>query len=573
MNPSFVSALWIAVLLCLNAKAEISDSVEIGGKRVFTGGPIRHEPAFWGNRVFVGSDDGYLYCFDKSGEELWRFRGGPTNRKALGAGRLISAWPISGGPVTREGRVFFAAGIWPFMGVFVYALDAKSGEVIWINDRATTLWKSPNISEQRPDQPEFEPSFISVTPMGQLRFDEETGDLLVPCGRAEPARFDPATGELREFHYGRHKPHEQGEGNLLYPNYDDVVAQSRAALPAANPRIRQLLENAGINEEHEGYCVVAGADVSLITGLVAGSRLRIVVIDPDKTKIEELRKLLHKAGAYGSRVSAHVGDLREFHLPPYFASLIFAASAGEDRELAQAAFEALRPYGGVAILDPDAEVSSLKEGEFERKEDSLIVRRTGALPGSDSWSHEFANASNTQSTSDALAKSPFAVLWFGGPAAEVHRYYENHRQWAIPKVAGGRLFVEGPKLISVFDVYTGRFLWEWKPPENDNEPWSYAANGVHLAFEPLAGRTAATEDAFYIVSDKRLFALDAETGDPLAGFKFHEQADWGGVRLEEENLYLATASRVVAINRRTGKQAWEWTGTGGSLAIGGGRAF
>ena len=35
----------------------------------------------------------------------------------------------------RDKTVYFAASIWPFMGTFVYALDAESGAVTWVNDR------------------------------------------------------------------------------------------------------------------------------------------------------------------------------------------------------------------------------------------------------------------------------------------------------------------------------------------------------------------------------------------------------------------------------------------------------
>ncbi|MFT5466411.1 MAG: outer membrane protein assembly factor BamB [Verrucomicrobiales bacterium] len=556
------------------AHEEIRDSFEIAGQTIFVDGPIRYAPADWGDLTFVGSDDGFLYCYDNTtGDEIWKFRGGPSNRKALGAGRLISAWPISGGPVVHENRVYFAAGIWPFMGVFVYALDCETGDIVWVNDRATALWKSAAVTEQRPDRTESEPSFISVTPMGQLSIDED-GNLLVPCGRAQPARFNLQTGELLEFHYGRHKPHEAGEGNLLYPNYDEVVTRTSTAFPPT-PSAQQLLKSTGTKN---GIAIVLGAaDQDLITGLISESPLQVIVIDPSEERIAKLRKTLNDAGVYGPRVSAHVGKIQDFGLPPYFANLIVAVDMRADAALIQSCFEVLRPYGGVACFDSgsleNVDLSGLPGAEPEVGAEIDLLRRTGPLPGSDAWSHEFGNAANTQSTKDALAKSPFAVLWFGGPAAEVHRYYENHRQWAIPKVTGGRLFVEGPRLISAFDAYTGRLLWEWRPQEDDDERWSYEAKGVHLAFEPLAGRTAATEDALYVVSDERIHALDAETGRPLPRFRFEETDDWSGLRVVDDKLVFATADRILAIDRRTGDLKWDFGEMGGSLAIGGGRVF
>ena len=35
---------------------------------------------------------------------------------------MISAWPMRGGPVVRDNKVYVAASIWPFMGTFIYSL-------------------------------------------------------------------------------------------------------------------------------------------------------------------------------------------------------------------------------------------------------------------------------------------------------------------------------------------------------------------------------------------------------------------------------------------------------------------
>jgi hypothetical protein len=92
--------------------------------RFLAGGPVRLPPAAWENRIYFVSDDGHLYCLDgRTGTLHWKFRGGPSTRAVLGNGRLISAWPARGGPalaVEGPGRatVYFAAGIWPFEGIF-----------------------------------------------------------------------------------------------------------------------------------------------------------------------------------------------------------------------------------------------------------------------------------------------------------------------------------------------------------------------------------------------------------------------------------------------------------------------
>ena len=48
-------------------------------------GPVRFAPVAWEGKVYFVSDDGYLYCVDaEKGSLVWKFRGGPSDRKILG---------------------------------------------------------------------------------------------------------------------------------------------------------------------------------------------------------------------------------------------------------------------------------------------------------------------------------------------------------------------------------------------------------------------------------------------------------------------------------------------------------
>jgi len=154
--------------------------------RFYADGPVRFAPTAWRGMLYFACDDGHLYCLDAaSGTLRWRFRGGPSDRTALGNGRLVSVWTARGAPVVHEGRVYFAAGIWPFEGVFVHALDAETGQVAWTNDGAGSIYIN---------QPHYSPAFAGLAPQGYLAV---AGDkLLVPCGRSVPAALDLATGKL-----------------------------------------------------------------------------------------------------------------------------------------------------------------------------------------------------------------------------------------------------------------------------------------------------------------------------------------------------------------------------------------
>ena len=158
--------------------------------KFYTDGPVRFAPVAWENRVFAASDDGCLYCLNaKTGKLIWQFRAVPSDRRIIGNGRLISVWPVRGGPVLKDGRIYFAAGIWPFEGIFVYALDADTGKVIWLNDRSGSLYVG---------HPHGAWSFGGPSLQGYLLVNGK--DLLVPNGiGGVPAYFDIETGKLLAF--------------------------------------------------------------------------------------------------------------------------------------------------------------------------------------------------------------------------------------------------------------------------------------------------------------------------------------------------------------------------------------
>jgi outer membrane protein assembly factor BamB len=157
----------------------------------FTGGPVRFAPAAWKDRVFAVSDDGHLYCLQASdGRLLWKKRGGPSDRWVLGNDRLISHWPARGGPVVADGVVYFGAGLWPSDGIYLYALDAETGEVRWCNDQSGAITMAQPHSGANAES--------GVSAQGLLVV---AGDLLlVPTGRAVPAAFARSDGSFKYFH-------------------------------------------------------------------------------------------------------------------------------------------------------------------------------------------------------------------------------------------------------------------------------------------------------------------------------------------------------------------------------------
>ncbi|MDC0050939.1 PQQ-binding-like beta-propeller repeat protein, partial [Verrucomicrobia bacterium] len=165
--------------------------------RFFAEAPIRFAPVATKGRVWFGSDDGHLYCLNADDGSLrWKFNGGPAERWVIGNERLVSTWPSRGGPVYRDGKIWFTASIWPFMGIFIHCLDAETGRVIWTNSGDGMNYTV---------QPHGAPSFATVAPQGHLVLAGE--HLIVPGGRSTPAVYDANTGKLLHFKYNKKRGH------------------------------------------------------------------------------------------------------------------------------------------------------------------------------------------------------------------------------------------------------------------------------------------------------------------------------------------------------------------------------
>ncbi len=164
--------------------------------RFTAGGPVRFAPAIDAGRAYVASDDGRLYCLDAAtGEPVWSFSAAPKGNQIIGNGRMISRWPLRSGVLVRDGVAYITAGMWPAEGVFVYALDAETGNVLWCNDTSNAMWM---------DQPHGGAyALTGVVPQGYLLASKDV--LLVPTGRSVPAGYDRDTGRLLYYKQANNK--------------------------------------------------------------------------------------------------------------------------------------------------------------------------------------------------------------------------------------------------------------------------------------------------------------------------------------------------------------------------------
>ncbi|MBM4094353.1 MAG: hypothetical protein FJ276_33840, partial [Planctomycetes bacterium] len=344
-----------------------------------------------------------------------------------------------------------------------------------------------------------------------------------------------------------------------------------AAPAAADAWTRAAADVLHTARVREGYAVVLGVESGrLVEELARQSELYVIAVARDVAKCDDLRRRLHEAGLYGTRVSVHVGDPRSYPLPPFLASLVVSelnigADVLTDSQLLDAVHRTLRPYGGTACVsvsaaDRDALVKKLAElapaGATVRSEgDWVLLSRAGRLRGSADWSHAEADAAGTGASEDTAVRAPLDLLWFDTPP----RWIRTPNA-ATVRVSGGRLLVKSDKLQAV-DVYTGRPLWT-----------------VPLPFQPRVGdQFVAIEDAIYLAGGGECHVLDPATGRKETQFNLPAgiSGEWANLRAWQDYLVAQSGKRLFCVNRHSGELKWKLDcGRAAlSVAVGGGRVF
>jgi outer membrane protein assembly factor BamB len=201
-----------------------------------TAGEIRCSPTVADGRVYLGSGDGSIYTLEAAtGRLLWQFRAAPIERLINVYGALSSTWPVNTGVLVHDGIAYCAAGIIDHDGTYVYALDAKTGEIIWQNNSSGHLNKKLRKG-------------VSVQGNLTIRKDQ----LLMAGGnQVSPAAFDLKTGKslARPIQQGRPQAnngkfvgvfqdtHAIVGGRILYSSPQNVATKGSFALHGEKGRM------------------------------------------------------------------------------------------------------------------------------------------------------------------------------------------------------------------------------------------------------------------------------------------------------------------------------------------------
>ena len=183
-------------------------------------GAVRFAPILHNEKIYFGSDDGNVYCLNKSdGSINWKYRPSPSGERVIGNSRMISLWPVRTGLLLEEERIYLAAGIFPYEGIYVAAIDVQTGKEIWLNDTAgDQAWGHV---------------YGGMAPQGYLVASKD--NLFVPTGRGMPATFDKRTGKFNKFLNAGGKVGGdwiQMSGNELFAGNDNQGADTKITFDA-----------------------------------------------------------------------------------------------------------------------------------------------------------------------------------------------------------------------------------------------------------------------------------------------------------------------------------------------------
>jgi outer membrane protein assembly factor BamB len=571
---------------CVHNGALIAYETETGREcwRYYTGGPIRFAPAAGDTLVYAGSDDGFLHAVNAAdGKPAWKVSAGPRRRLVIGHEWMISAWPVTAGPVLADGAVAFAAGVWPMDGVFATAADASSGACRWIADLG--FWPA--------DYVRCEGGAIHVPGYGGgAAIDLATGAVAAaPKGggvkkKAEAAPSLPdgpgVEGKVTCKIAADDKLFVTTDAGRIYcfsgaGGPGKTLADARQ--PAESPdddtrRADALVKASGVSS---GWCLVVGLTRGrVVERIVRATAMKVVAIEPDAARADAARRRLDALGLFDdNRLQVLQDDPAAGGLPPYVFHLIVSEDdksgllAGADG--VALAFRSLRPYGG-AIAVAGEPPAAFARVAADRKPDRAalstaagvsLLRREGALPGSCDWTHEFGNAGNTLASTDKLVRPPFGVQWYGGPAAHIDRYYIAANLPVGPVFMEGRMILQGNGNLGCFDQYTGRRLWDAALPKMFYSNWigsdshgklkepmkEYPKEGCDLALAQRARsggfNCVPAPDQVYVAAGPACMRFGIDDGKPLGAWKApvtggEPELCWGNLRVAGDVL-VATA--------------------------------
>lgn len=539
------------------------------------------------SRLYVSTDEGAIHCFAESDPPRIAGANVDTQRAAHRGGETQNGDDQPSGAV-NDGSDSHQPGF-DIHGPFLEFVAPETVRVSWYTDELTT---SALEFGQRGAQPRrYADDQVKRT--HEFKVTDVARDTV----------YQVKVGGNRAGGHVSMSPAYRFDSHFVYITF----AESDKPSPyPADPNTRRyesiaqrMIQAAGT---HRGYALVLGStDGRLAYHLAQRSGMKIIVREDDIENVRRIRKKIDAAGLYGSRVVVHHGPLDALPYGPYLANLIVAdtmLTTGDLPAPASGLAYSLRPDGGTMVFGQWAGVDSparLSRQAIEAwwevdgedsyasrldEEDGLFwICQRGPLVGAGEWTHQYADPDNAACSNDALLGSDLSVQWWGRPGARPMP--DRGNRYPAPVSAGGRLYVQGNRVLFGMDAYNGTILWVKQIPT------------MRRANMPRdCSNMMATHDSLYVAIGSYCSVFDGVTGERKSDFRVPETAserphDWGylanvgplligsGVKKgshylgdegewyegsEKKDTARVSGDYLFVLDRHTGSQQWLYQG-------------
>ena len=312
-------------------------------------------------------------------------------------------------------------------------------------------------------------------------------------------------------------------------------------------------------------------DAKYVTNLAKQSELVIYFQSPDREQAESVRRAASSAGMLGNRIFVDSGSVDSLHLSHNLADgVLVAESLGDD--VAEA--ELLR------ILNPrsTAHIGSVRS-----------IRKPVPY-GIDDWSHPYHGPDNNPQSNDKLVKGRFQTQFIADPK------FSPMPEQSV--VAGGRIYKamghiahkanqnENLNTLLCINAYNGSIMWKRPLPEGFmiHRNTMIAADdglymGDHESCKVFDAKTGEIREEFTIpkdITDGQTWKWMAMKGDVLfalvgnvevkvetlrsvrRGLGHWPWGMWKGHDYKDLRTAFGYGRTLVAIDRKTGKQLWNY---------------
>ena len=173
----------------------------------------------------------------------------------------------------------------------------------------------------------------------------------------------------------------------------------------------------------------------------------------------------------------------------------------------------------------------------------LKSRRAG-IPGGADWTHQYADAGNSGTSTDTALSLPLSLLWYGEPG--INTQQERHLMSPAPLVSKGRVYLQCETVVSgrnlslnttyllCFDAYNGVEYWRTEVPGARRRVLRYGESNLALH-----------QGNLFVAAGTKCFLLDGKSGEITTSYSAPVAADgterlWSCVAVEDGVLVGST---------------------------------